>query len=202
MSKDWTGNKKSTYATLGASNHTETERQTDDFYATNPESLKVFLERLKDDGIHLHESVWECACGQGHLSKTLEQAGFTVISTDLVDRGYGESNVNFLETEYKPEQVDILTNPPYKYAQQFVEHAMELSTDGDYVVMFLKIQFLEGKARRELFKKYPPKYVYVFSERQTCAMNGNFDKYCQSALCYCWYIWEKGFNGEPKIRWL
>ena len=56
---------------------------------------------------------------------------------------------------------DILTNPPYKYAKEFIEHAMTIIPDGRKVFMFLKLQFLEGKARGELFKKYPPRYVYV-----------------------------------------
>ena len=95
---------------------------------------------------------------------------------------------------------DILTNPPYKYAQQFVEKAMEL-TSGK-VVMFLKIQFLESKARRKLFEKYPPKHVYVSTSRLRCAMNGDFEKYAKSnAVSYAWYVWEKGFQGEPTIRW-
>lgn len=101
----------------------------------------------------------------------------------------------------------ILTNPPYKYAKEFVEHGIELIQDGNYVIMFLKLQFLEGKARREMFKKYPPKYVYVFSSRQRCAMNGNFEKYANEgeshgAVAYCWFMWEKGFKGDPVIRWI
>lgn len=73
--------------------------------------------------------------------------------------------------------------------------------------MFLKLQFLEGKKRKEMFDKYPPKYVYVFSERQRCAMNGDFNKYINNggthgAVAYCWYVWEKGFSGEPIIRWI
>lgn len=68
--------------------------------------------------------------------------------------------------------------------------------------MFLKIQFLESKARRKLFRDYPPKYIYVSSSRLKCAMNGDFEKYAKStAVCYCWYVWEKGFNGEPVVRW-
>lgn len=54
---------------------------------------------------------------------------------------------------------DILTNPPYKYAKEFIEHAMTIIPDGRKVFMFLKLQFLEGKARGELFKKYPPRYI-------------------------------------------
>ena len=42
---------------------------------------------------------------------------------------------------------DILTNPPYKYAKEFIEHAMTIIPDGRKVFMFLKLQFLEGKAR-------------------------------------------------------
>lgn len=68
--------------------------------------------------------------------------------------------------------------------------------------MFLKIQFLEGQARKKLFEKYPPKYVYVNSKRQLCAMNGKFEKYNATAICYCWFIWEKGWKGEPVIRWI
>ena len=84
---------------------------------------------------------------------------------------------------------------------------MEVLDENNKCVMFLKLQFLEGKARRKLFEKYPPKYVYVFSARQRCAMNGNFTKYANEgdshgAVAYCWYIWEKGFKGEPIIRWL
>lgn len=69
--------------------------------------------------------------------------------------------------------------------------------------MFLKIQFLEGKSRRELFKKYPPKTVYVSSARLRCAMNGDFEKYAKSTtVCYCWYVWQKGYTGDTVIKWI
>ena len=68
--------------------------------------------------------------------------------------------------------------------------------------MFLKVQFLEGKARRKMFEKYPPKYIYVSSGRFRCALIGDFERYAKSnAVSYAWYIWEKGFTGEPTIRW-
>ena len=96
---------------------------------------------------------------------------------------------------------DIITNPPYKYAKEFVEKAMEVSQDGSKIAMFLKLQFLEGKARRELFKKYPPKTVYVSSKRIKCAKNGDFDSISSSAVAYAWFVWEKGFKGDPIIKW-
>ena len=73
--KDWTGNKATTFVQLGASNHSEGDRQSEDFYATDPNTLKIFLDKLKEDGIELHNLIWECACGQGHLSKVLIEGG-------------------------------------------------------------------------------------------------------------------------------
>ena len=101
--------------------------------------------------------------------------------------------------------MDIITNPPYKYAKEFVEHALDISVDGVKVAMFLKLTFLEGKARKKLFEKYPPKTVYVSSARLQCAKNGDFEKYGKgvgTAVAYGWYVWEKGFNGKPTIEWI
>ena len=200
--KDWTGNKKTTFVILGSSNHSEKPRERNDFYATDPHALELFLDKLEEDGVKLHNDVWECACGEGHLSKVLENRGYKVWSTDLIDRGYGTGNTDFLKSLSDEWHGDILTNPPYKYAKEFVEKSLEITRTGCYTIMFLKIQFLEGQARKEMFKKYPPKYIYVNSARQMCAMNGDFEKYKATAICYCWYVWEKGFNGEPTVRWI
>lgn len=98
---------------------------------------------------------------------------------------------------------DIITNPPYSKAQEFVEHALDISSDGCKVAMFLKIQFLEGKSRRALFDKHPPKTVYVSTGRLRCAMNGDFEKYAKSnAVCYAWYVWVKGYTGDTVIKWI
>lgn len=200
--KDWTGNQKSTFVTLGASNHSEKDRETNDYYATDPHALEIFLNKLQEDGVELHNDIWECACGEGHLSEVLKNRGYKVFSTDLMARGYEDNQIDFLKYEGEDVPFDILTNPPYKYAKEFVEKALEIQANGYYAIMFLKIQFLEGQARKEMFKKYPPKYVYVNSARQTCYINGDMSKKMSSASCYCWYIWEKGFEGEPIIRWI
>jgi hypothetical protein len=198
MNKDWTGNQNSIYKTLGASNHTSEERESNDYYATEPKALELLLE------LELFApNVWECACGEGHLSEVLMNRGYNVISSDLIDRGYGYAGVDFLETT-KPFDGDIITNPPYKFAKEFVEHALDLITDGHKVAMFLKVQFLEGKARRELFEKHPPKVIYVASSRLLCAKNGEFDKMRAgggSAVAYAWFIWEKGYTGDTIVKW-
>lgn len=202
MNKDWNGNSKSTFVTLGASSHTEHDRAEHDYYSTDPKALEIFLDKIKEDNITLHNKIWESACGEGHLSKVLENRGYQVFSSDLVDRGFGKVQ-DFLNYENQNKlSVDILTNPPYNKAQEFVEKALDVIQDDYYVVMFLKIQFLEGKERRKLFDKYPPKYIYVNSARQICYLNGDMSKKMSSATCYCWYIWEKGWKGEPIIRWI
>lgn len=121
-----------------------------------------------------------------------------------MDRGYGTGGVDFL-TYDEPWDGDILTNPPYKFAKEFIEHAMELVTDSHKVAMFLKIQFLEGKARKELFKKYPPKFVYPSSSRILCAKNADFEGMKAgggSAVAYAWYVWEKGYSGATTLKWI
>ena len=200
--KDWTGNKATTFAQLGASSHSSKERADNDFYSTDPKSLEIFLKALKRDNFQLHKSIWECACGEGHLSRVLEKEGYHVWSTDLIDRGYGIGNTDFLKSVPDAWQGDILTNPPYKYAKEFVEKALQISRIGTYIIMYLKIQFLEGKERRKLFNINPPKYVYINSSRQLCYLNGDMNNKISSATCYCWFIWEKGFKGEPIIRWI
>ena len=201
MGRDWTGNKNSIFKTLGASNHTNKEREKDDYYATDPIAIDVLI---RDGGVKFDKNIWECACGGGNLSKRLKDYGYTVRSTDLIDRGYGEGGIDFL-TYKESWNGDILTNPPYKWSQKFVEHALELIPDGKRVFMFLKLQFLEGKARKELFKRYPPKTVYVSSSRLLCAKNAEFEKMQAgggSAVAYCWIEWLKGYKGETVVKWI
>jgi hypothetical protein len=192
MSKDWIGNTKSTYVTLGASSHSKGERETNDYYATDPKCAK----ELYDLNLGIY-NVWEPACGEGHLAKYFDKKGILFKATDLIERGYGVQ-ADFLK------QVDlydgwIVTNPPYKYAQEFCEKAIALSGN---VAMFLKLTFLEGQKRKSLFKNHPPKYVYVYSSRRKCAINGDFEGTGSSAAAYAWFIWEKDFIGETTIRWI
>lgn len=95
---------------------------------------------------------------------------------------------------------DIITNPPYKYATEFCKKAIELSKRK--VAMFLKIQFLESKKRYlELYRENPPYCIYVFVKRIRCYKNNQISSY-NSAVCYCWFVWDKEYKGETKIRWI
>lgn len=198
---DWIGNRKSVYTTLGASSHSEKEREMNDYYATDPYAIDVLIN---DGGANLAPNIWEVSCGEGHLSKRLEEYGYNVKSTDLIYRGYGVGGIDFLTCNDKFDG-DILTNPPYKFAQEFVEHSLELIPDGRKVFMFLKLTFLEGKKRRKLFDLRCFKTLYVSTKRILCAKNGDFEGMKAgggSAVAYGWYEFEKGYCGNPMIKWI
>lgn len=196
--KDWSGNTKSIYTTLGASNHTDKEREENDFYATEPKAAELLCDLFTFSPL-----IWECACGKGHLADVFEKRGYIVKATDLVYRGYGEGSVDFLKCD-RPFNGDIITNPPYKFAQEFVEKAISLVNEGHHVAMFLKLTFMEGQKRKKLFTQFPPKYIYVSSSRLQCAKNAEFERMKDGgggAVAYAWYIWEKGYNGDTIVRW-
>jgi hypothetical protein len=200
--KDWLDNrsKNSVYTTLGASSHSKGERQQYDYYATDPKCVDDLLKREK-----FGNKIWECACGEGHLSRRILQLKFKenpnveVYSSDIIDRGFG-GVMDFLRIDNQEWKGDIITNPPYKYAQEFVEKSLQIIPERKKVAMFLKLTFLEGQKRKSLFKNTPPKTVYVYSKRQECAKNGKFTGL--SAVAYCWYVWIKGYKGETKIEWI
>ena len=196
--KDWTGNTTSVFKTLGASNHADCERQSEDYYATDPFAAQLLLQVET-----FSDHVWEPACGEKHLSKVFEGDGYQVRSSDLVDR-CGNEVYDFLSEENTLWDGDIITNPPYKFATQFVQKAVDIIPNGRKVAMFLKLQFLEGKERRKLFEKYPPHTVYVSSSRILCAPNGKFEEQRKtgSAVAYAWFVWEKGYKGDTIIKWI
>lgn len=198
MTKDWTGNTNSVMKTLGSSAHTEEDREENDYYATDPEAVKMLFEMH-----NFNKFIWEPACGEGHLSKMMSSLGKIVYSTDLINRNYGKTGVNFLEQNTIFDG-DIITNPPYKFAKEFIFKALELIPEGNQVAMFLKVQFMEGKGRKLLFTETPAKTIYISSSRINCAKNGNFEGIRNSggsAVAYAWYVWEKGFKGETVLKW-
>lgn len=164
MTKDWNGNGKSTFIIIGASNHTDKEREAHDFYCTDP----VAIDRLVRS-FELPKKIWECACGTGCLSERLSELGHDVVSTDLIDRGYGDVQ-DFFKADAMPDGCEcILTNPPYKYALEFVQHSLDLLPEGGLCVMFLKTTFLEGQKRYERLYKTMPLSMYCNSQREFCA---------------------------------
>lgn len=191
-------NRNATFTTLGSSAHTPEERQKDDFYATDPIASKFLLE-LEE----LSDTIIDNSYGQGHLMEYFIKSGKKIIGYDIINRT-NDNNIiiqDWLSVTEIDKNADIVFNPPYKMAQKFVEHSLKLVEDGRKVCAFLRLQFLESKSRRKLFKNYPPKTIYVSSSRINCYKDGNFERYDKSAVCYCWFVWEKGYQGETTVKW-
>lgn len=98
---DWTGNKRTVFSILGASNHSETDRQSEDFYATSPLAIDKLASKFE-----IPKKVLEPCCGEGHLSERLKELGHEVWSYDIVDRGYGEVQ-NFFEMLTLPDSLSL-----------------------------------------------------------------------------------------------
>jgi len=179
-----------------AGNKNSGEREKNDFYPTPPYATQALLDRVVFKG-----DVWEPACGDGAISEVLKQNGFAVYSSDKYDRGYGDIGIDFVEDAQVFDKIpNIITNPPYKIAQEFVEQSLKL-TDGK-VAMLLKLNFLESARRYEMFKNTPLKHVLVFSKRLTFYEPDSDKKGKSGLLAYAWYVWEQGYEGQPQIDWI
>jgi hypothetical protein len=185
---------------------TTRKRVKNDFYATPEIATKAIL-----DNIILTGSILEPAAGQGHISKILKEyyPHNEIICTDLVKREerFGipiASGIDFLSYDYGRSFDNVITNPPFSISQKFIEKALKIATDK--VIMFAKIQLLEGCKRKKFFEKTPLKYIYVFSKRVAPLPNGNEldekGKPWSSTMCFAWFVWEHGYKGEPHVRWI
>lgn len=183
------------YKSIGSSNHGIGNRQEDDFYATDPKAVKMLLENET-----FSHNIWEPCSGQGHISNVLKDEGYEVRNSDLIKRTPDCEKKDFLYMNNDTWEGDIITNPPYKLALQFVKQSLCCIDEGHKVAMLLRLLFLEGKERGEFFKIAPPRYVYVSRSRISCGINGEFSN-SAGAICFSWFIWEKGYTGDTIIKW-
>ena len=185
-----------TYNLNGAFNPT-TKRFADidgpDFYPTPAWATHALLDNEKFSG-----DIWECACGDGSMSEVLMTTGNKVWSSDLFDRGYGESGVDFLTSQIRSD--NIITNPPYNAAKKFVEAGIPLVKNK--FALLLRLAFLEGADRaRTIFSDCPPSRVWVFSERITFYPAGA-ERKGSGTTAYAWFVWDKNASDRTELKWL
>jgi hypothetical protein len=170
-----------------------TNRAEADFYPTPPSTTEALFKVEKFDGL-----VWECASGNGSMSKVIEKYNQCISSDIRTDTSvYGTKGIDFLKAKLFAD--NIITNPPYRDAQKFVEHALKLADKK--VAMLLKLVFLESSARYQLFKSSPLKIVYVFCKRQTIYKEGIVGVNA-GLIAYAWFVWDKNYTGKPTIDWI
>ena len=172
-------------------------REEFDYYATDPKAMYMLLEEES-----FNENVWECACGEGNLSEVLKEYGYNVFSTDLIDRGYQDELMDFINTDNKWFG-DIITNPPFKYTTEFVKKALDSVDEGNKVAMFLKLNYICGVKRyNEIYSKFPPQRIYAFVHRVACSKNNKPDGFKGGAMDYGWFVWEKGKYAPTELKWI
>lgn len=163
-----------------------------DFFPTPAWATHALIENE-----HFVGDIWECACGDGAMSEVLAETGNRVISTDLVDRGYGEGGIDFLQS--KRRVANIVTNPPYNAAEGFVSKGLQ-AADQKFALL-LRLAFLEGANRqRTIFKSTPPARIWVFSERITFYPAGAVQK-GSGTTAYAWFVWDKTIHRGTELKW-
>lgn len=173
-------------------------RQQDDFYRTPPWCTEALL-RVEPG---MPSGIWEPACGDGAISRVLAEAGRHVWSTDLVGRGYGFARRDFLLEYAMPGDIGgIVTNPPFKLADDFALHALE-RLRVPYLAMLLRLAFLEGMARgAALFTPHPPARVWAFGKRPTL-WRGDEVAGTGGSIAYAWFVWDGlTLPGETRLGW-
>ena len=198
------------WLSVGASNHTSSERQVEDFYATDKTAVDRLMFSKKEYAPDKDAVIWECAVGNGVLAERLQGFGYTVVGSDLVDRSNGKYPVaDFLKTKREDDdsKLCIFTNPPYSVATNFVKHAVEMLKPGERCYMLLRTLFLEGQKRqKELFQNPNIQLAYVlqFGKRINCRKNG-IDNGTSGAQAYAWFVFEKPVDGKKKptiVDWI
>ena len=168
-------------------------RDPHDWYRTPPIAIDLLLAKETFLG-----EIWEPACGDGALSQRLLDAGHDVMSTDLIDRGYGMGRVDFLTAE-SAGVANVVTNPPYKIAEKFARKALDVATNK--VALLLKLQFLETPRRKKFIEGSPLARVYVFPSRLT-TQRGGVDVSGTGLVAFAWFVWRQGYRGAPELGFL
>ena len=143
----------------------------------------------------------EPACNVGYMTNVLEENFKSVRSSDIYDYGYGYEKSDFINTKYNRDEFDwIITNPPFKLAEDFFFKANKIAKIG--VALLVRTVFLESIGRyKNIFLKNPPSQFAQFSERVPM-IKGKVDKKASTATGYAWIIWEKNVKAKSKLVWI
>ena len=178
----------------GGATQTHGKRQGEDYYATPPTTTKLFLDSFD---LSKFKNILEPSCGGGYMAEVIKEyyPNANIDCTDLIDRGYGQGGIDFLNHNFDKQYDLVITNPPFKLAKEFIEKALEVSNDT--VIMLAKIQLLESEDRKDFLKNSCLKYIYGHSKRQSCWKNGdsinpNTGKQWSGAMMLAWYVFERG----------
>lgn len=192
---------------LRATGKREVSVRTDDFYPTPDIAVVRLIEERPDILSPNYTVAWEPACGDGAICKVLNRHKIKNYGSDLVDRGWkdGRHGIDFLMERHKfAADVNlIITNPPFKLAEQFVQKAMDLNVEA---LLLLRLNFLEGVKRQPLLRKYLAD-VGVFSGRLPMMHRPGYEgpRNESGAVCFAWFRFSPlcaESSLRPDLYWL
>lgn len=173
----------------------------DDLYESPPEAVRALLAAE-----NLPRRIWEPACGPGSIVKVLRSTGRIVLATDLVNYSWPGQNAygwDFLSEQQLPENIEaIVTNPPFKLANEFVAHALDLCP---HVYMLLRLAFLESSRRSKILDGGKLRKVLVFRNRLPMMhRDGWTGPKVSNPTAFAWFCWSRD-NQRPtelhRISW-
>lgn len=179
-----------------------TKRNKNDYYQTPYSMTRQLLEVENFEG-----KILEPCCGAGAIVKVLRDYDKSVDYCDLNNEfsltGIFKNFKDFINDDFDRYD-NIITNPPFSLAKEFILKAKEITNNK--IAMLLPLNYLHGVTRyNEIYldRKFPLKAVYVFCRygmlEETIRDDGS---YRTGMMVYAWYIWDKDYKGEPIIRWI
>jgi hypothetical protein len=168
----------------------------DDLYETHTVAIEALM-RVE----HLPPRIWEPACGPGNIVRVLRAAGHKVLATDLVNYECPDSEhgVDFLMERAHEGYDCIVTNPPFKLATEFVEHALELAPR---VIMLMRLAFLESERRTAVLDGGQLVTVHVFKQRLPMMHREGWEgpKLVSSIVPFAWFVWSRYHRGPATLN--
>lgn len=169
-----------------------------DFYVEPVEAVEALIRAERFEG-----NIYDPACGEGTIPCVFHRHGYTATGSDIVERGpagCGRAACDFLAAPISHEFANIVCNPPFKLAEPFIRKALLMAHRK--VAMLLRLAFLEGQRRAELFVSTPLARVHVFSWRISMPPGGQNIKATGGSVAFAWFVWERGYEGPPTLHWL
>jgi hypothetical protein len=174
-----------------------------DFFPTPAWGTRALCEWLKARTMGFHRArVHEPACGEGHMVRPLREYVSQVAASDCRDYGFPDAIVHDFLFGVATDADWIITNPPFRLAEQFATKALEIAEDG--VALLVRTAFLESATRyNDLFSQTPPTEILQFVERLPMH-KGRVDEHGSTATAYCWLVFRKDFmwKKETQFHWL
>jgi hypothetical protein len=171
------------------------EREASDWYV----EPRRAIDRLLDTE-HFVGSVWDPACGGGNIINACLDRGMHAIGSDIIQRGAATIVGDFLQMRDVLGD-NIICNPPFNIAVDFVLHGLQLISGK--VAVLQRTSWLEGERRyQSLFKHDRLVKSLQFRSRISMPPGGSSTPAKGGAVAFGWFCFSRDHKGPPTLGWL